>query len=157
MTPKIACLNGHGTTTEYCGHNYQPILTIETAGKLKGTTTFVRACNCLEELGIQAVKEGRHAFIGYSVEFLIPISDQYAARPLSDPVAQPVMETSNEVVKNLIDGRTPQQAVAASKKMTNELVKKLLYSKEFAQDLQYRPAVFALVNNASGLGLKTNQ
>ncbi len=155
LKPTIVCLNGHGNAHEYCGHDMRTVINAETAHALKETMTFVRACNCLEDLGTHAVQKGCNAFIGYSVEFLIPISDQYAARPLSDPVAQPVMETSNEVVKKLIDGRTPQEAVTASKKMTNELVKKLLYSKEFAQDLQSRPAVFALVNNASGLGLKT--
>jgi hypothetical protein len=155
LKPTLVCLNGHGTPESYCGHDFQPVVTADSASALAGTITFVRACDCLNGLGIKAIESGCKAFIGYAVEFVIPIHDQYATTPLNDPVAKPVMKASNEVVSCLIDGKTPQQAVVASNKLAREYVRKLIFSKEFAEDLQYRPTIFALVNNSSGLGFKT--
>ncbi|MFA5247022.1 MAG: hypothetical protein WC408_04005 [Candidatus Micrarchaeia archaeon] len=127
---------------------------MNSAGALSKTTTYVRACDCLGGLGEAAVKNGCKAFIGYSEEFVIPISDEYSATPQRDPVAKPVMDVSNAIVLGLIDGKTAKAAVENSKRLTKEYIKKILYSKEFSEDNRFGDTLFALVTNDGSLGLR---
>ena len=152
LRPRLVCLNGHGDKTMYCGHEFEPVITLQTADSLNGTTTFVRACNCLDGLGEKAIEGGCSAFVGYSIEFIIPIQNEFAATPLKDPIAKPVLEASNEVMESLLDGKTPKEAVEASHRLAREHVRQIMYSKEFAEDMRYHSALFALVNNDMGLG-----
>ena len=154
LTPGLVCLNGHGGKDTYCGHRFETVLDSGSASALAGTTAYVRACACLDGLGKAAVKNGCKAFIGYSEDFIIPISDEFAATPLRDPVAKPVMEASNAIVERLIDGKTPETAVENSRKIMKEHVRRILYSKEYAEDLRFGDTLFALITNDGSLGVK---
>ncbi len=154
VKPGLVLLNGHGDENTYCGHDFQKVIDSDSVGTLSGTITYVRACDCLEGLGEAAVEKGCKTFIGYTDEFLIPITDEFSATPLRDPAAIPVMEASNAIMKHLIDGKTPQVAVENSKKATKEYVKKIIYSKEYAEDNRFGDTLFALVTNYGSLGIK---
>ena len=154
IKPEIVCLNGHGDENTYSGHDFETILEPQSSDALTGSIVYVRACRSLNGLGAAAVKNGCKAFVGYSDDFVIPISNEYSATPLKDPVAKPVMEVSNLIVKQLIDGKTPKIAVESSTKATIEQLRKILYSPEYAEDIRFGQTVFALVTNSSSLGIQ---
>ncbi len=154
IKPEIVFLNGHGTKSSYCGHQMEEVLNCETSKALKGAITYVRACDCLETLGGEAVSNGCRAFIGYGKPFWIPMLNEYTARPLQDPVAKPVMEASNQVMKELINGNSALQAVDASRKLANRHAAEILFSKKFSGDINANPTLKALLMNKGSLNLR---
>ena len=152
LKPEFVFLNGHGDEKTYFGHDYAEVINLTTARALKQTLTFIRACGCLEQLGNKAVQDGCKAFIGYSQDFLSPISDQYCATPLRDPIAEPVKRVSNEIMHTLLKGKTPPEAVDASRRLTQQYINKIMFSPQFAQDPRFNITLLALVNNDTNLG-----
>ena len=110
----LAVFNGHGSNSTVEGNKDETILDPQNAHLLANVTAFVRACSSLVELGPLAVAKGCKAFIGYRRRFWFASTDGYMSRPLNDPIAQPVLETSNIVPLALLKGSTVDEAVEAS-------------------------------------------
>ncbi|MEK6954464.1 MAG: hypothetical protein AABX01_05620 [Candidatus Micrarchaeota archaeon] len=154
VKPDFVFLNGHGSKDSYCGHNLEEVITLSSAEALANTVTFIRACNCLEELGEASIMKGGRAFIGYKKEFIIPFQYEYIARPLKDPMARPVLEASNQIPKSLINGSTASEAVDASHKFAKKQFLEILFSSKYSEDLYLNGALMALVNNDLFLDMK---
>ncbi len=156
MKPIFVFLNGHGDENSYCGQNFEEIINKENSTVLENTITYVRACDCLEGLGGEAVKNGCKAFIGYKMKFIVPMQDEYVSRPLQDPMAKPVMEASNIVAKSVVEGKSAKEAVDIAHNLARKYIRELLFSKKFSQDIYSNPTFEALVINNLGLGFTGN-
>jgi len=145
--PKLIFFNGHGSDSALFDNNKHEFLKVSDASLFKDTITYTRACSCLVKLGKKAVDNGCRAFIGYTKNLWIPKLSGYISRPLKDPVAKPVMESSNEIVKQLIKGNSVQESVEKSQKVSMRYITELIYS----NDLYKGASLPALVNNLAAL------
>jgi len=148
--PDFVFINGHGNNELVVGHDSQPLADAKNCSMLKNTITFTRACNCLNSLGKKAVKKGCIAFIGYNKEFWIPRSHKFEAVPLKDPLAKPVIETSNIVPISIIKGNTIENSIANATSIAEKHILKLLISSE----QQDRATLKAIINNMGALGFE---
>ncbi len=128
--PSFVFFNGHGSTSAFYDNQKKEFFTLSSLSTLKNTLTFARACDCLTKLGKQAVEQGCHAFIGYKTKFWIARQNEMESRPLSDPVAIPILTASNLVVEKLLKQRTVQEAVHASHEYSAKKIVDLIYSQE---------------------------
>lgn len=154
IKPSFVFLNGHGDERAFYGYKNEEAINPSSADSLTGSIAFVRACRCLVELGEAAVTGGCKSFIGYSDNFWIPFSHERVSTPLRDPIAKPVMEASNTVANEIVKGLTAQEAVDASHQVSRDAIMKLLYSKEYLEDLKYHATLKALVINDELLSMK---
>lgn len=127
--PKFVFMNAHGTAKSLLNKEKE-VLTTEDAHLFTDTIAYARSCDCVQELGHQAVKEGCRAFIGYKREFVLPRLAGYASRPLSDPVAQPVLEASNTVAELLVRGKTVKESVMKSHEVASKHIVDLIYARD---------------------------
>ena len=128
--PRFIFFNGHGSKTCLFDNNKKPFINVDSSDIFNGTVTFARACDCLEELGKNAVKKGCKSFIGYRKKFWIVRHHKYECRPLEDDVAKPILECSNIIVKELIKSRAVDEAIKKSHEKSVDYILKLVYSKE---------------------------
>lgn len=135
--PNLVVFNGHGTERAVCGHKDETLVDTSSARLLDKTVVFARACSAVSELGKTAIENGCKAFIGYRGNFTIPRISEYESTPLRDPAARPVIEVSNVIPTNLLDGAAVQYAVKAARQKGAKLLLKMLTSEE-----PYDKAVF---------------
>lgn len=128
--PAFIFFNGHGSSTSLYDNNKKPFVDTKSSGVFKNTVVFTRACDCLKELGVSAIKTGCFAFVGYMNKFWIARIRRRECQPLKDNVAKPVLECSNIIVKELIKGKTVEEAVQKSHIKSAERILELIYSKE---------------------------
>lgn len=150
--PSFFFFNGHGSASAMFGNKWEEIISLKDADIFKGMVAFARACDCLQELGKEAVDNGCKAFVGYKKKFWIASLNEMASRPLNDPLIKPVMENSNLVAEELIKGRTVEDAVGRA----HEHAAKLILDLVFSDDPYKSPALAAVVNNDSALSFKGN-
>lgn len=150
--PKFIFFNGHGSTNALFKNKYQEFVTIESADVFKDTVSYTIACNCLNGLGSEAVKQGCKAFIGYTKPFWIAREHKSESRPMDDKVAKPIMECSNIVVNSLIKGNIVEESIRKSHQKAHDNVIKLIYSKEPLAGASLQ----ALVANDGALDFKGN-
>ncbi len=153
--PNFVFFNGHGTEDglAVCGYKNEIILDSGSASCLSGRIVFSRSCYTLSGLGKLAVNEhGCSAFIGHTGLFIIPHSDEYESTPNRNPLAKPVLEVSNLAATHILKGDTVENSVAASIGKANELMLKMLVSREPADAAILR----ALYKNSSNLGFEGN-
>ena len=148
--PNFIFFNGHGNSTSLFNNDKKPFIDINSSDVFKDTVTFIRACDCLNELGHNAIKNGCRAFIGYKKKFWIARHHKYECRPLKDEIAKPILECSNVIVRELIKGKTVYEAIKKSHEKSADYVLKLIYSKEPLAIVSLQ----ALVANDSVLGFE---
>ncbi|MBI5073278.1 hypothetical protein HZA99_05670 [Candidatus Woesearchaeota archaeon] len=95
---------------------------------------------------------GCNAFIGYKQSFWIARNHKSECHPLRDPVAKPILETSNIIVEELLKGKTVQEAVEKSHAKAADYILDLLFSKEPLASASLQ----ALVANDAALDFKGN-
>lgn len=128
--PTFIFFNGHGSSTCFYDNEGNEFININSADVFKTTVTYARSCNCLNKLGKEAVKKGCYAFIGYKKPFWIARSHKHECQPLKDNIAEPILESSNTVVKQLLKGHSVDEAVKKSHETAEDYILKLIYSKE---------------------------
>ncbi|MBW2966467.1 hypothetical protein KY342_05170 [Candidatus Woesearchaeota archaeon] len=128
--PNFIFFNGHGSTKSFYDNNNKPFIDIDSSDIFEGKVTFARACDCLKELGPNAIKKGCYAFIGYKKKFWISRSHKRECHPLKDDVAKPAIECSNVIVKELLKGKSVNEAVQKSHMKSVDYILELIYSKE---------------------------
>ena len=143
LNPGFFFFNGHGSASAMFGNKWEEVMNLKDAAAFKDMVVFARACDCLQELGKEAVKKGCKAFVGYENKFWIASLNEMATRPLNDPLTKPIMENSNLVVEELIKGRTVKEAVGKA----HEHAAKLILDLVFSDDPYKSPALAAIVNN----------
>ena len=128
--PSFIFFNGHGNAKSIFNNENKPFIDISSSDVFDKTVTFARACDCLKELGKDAVKKGCNSFIGYKNNFWIVRHHKFECVPLKDEVARPILECSNIIVEELIKGNTVDQAVKKSHEKSADYILELIYSKE---------------------------
>lgn len=128
--PSFILFNGHGNAKSIFNNENKPFIDISSSDVFDKTVTFARACDCLKELGKNAVEKSCYAFIGYKNNFWIVRHHKYECIPLKDDVAKPILECSNTIVEELIKGKTVDQAIQKSHERSADYILKLIYSKE---------------------------
>lgn len=152
IKPKFVFFNGHGTKSSFYDNNREDLINLKSSYILKKTVTYARACDSLKELGVEAVKEGCRAFIGYKKKFWIPRWHKTTCKPLKDLAAKSVLECSNLIASQLLRGKSVKEAIEKSHERTDEEIVNLVYSQEpFAS-----AALAALLHNDSALGFEGN-
>ncbi|MEK6845764.1 MAG: hypothetical protein AABY26_03325 [Nanoarchaeota archaeon] len=148
VRPKFIFFNGHGGKDCFYDNKSNVLIDLKTCLLLKNTITFARSCETLAELGPEAVKMGCRAFVGYGQKFLVPRWHVKTCKPLQDPVAKPIMECSNLVAGEIIQGKSVAEAVEKSHLEMTRTAEKYIYS----SDPHASAILFALVNNDLALG-----
>jgi len=153
VRPQLLSLNGHGTSESFQGHRDAEVITVKSAHLLADTITFVRACECAANLGQVAVAQGCQAFIGYLKPFWLATQNEMFSRPLEDPIAAPILHSSNAVMIGLLKGETAGSSVRASHAMSAKKITELLFS----NDTLIAAALPCLVYNDKSLTLHGNE
>ncbi|MBI2147049.1 hypothetical protein HYU19_01070 [Candidatus Woesearchaeota archaeon] len=148
--PKFIFFNGHGNATGLLDNDKTPFITVTSSDVFKNTVSFTRACDCLKELGKNAVKNGCKTFIGYKRKFWIARHHKYECQPLKDNIAKPILECSNLVAEELIKGKTVKEAIKKSHEKSADYILNLIYSK----DPLAVASLQALVANDEALGFE---
>lgn len=152
LKPKCIVFNGHGSPRSLYDNSKNGCIDVDKSHIFKKTIAFVRACNALSGLGPAAIKEGCFAFIGYKNRFWLAWKHGMESRPLNDPIAKPILNTSNSVVIELLKGGTVEDSVDKSHKVAAELIMKLLFS----NDPYARVALRPLIRNDGSLDFEGN-
>ena len=151
INPKFIFFNGHGTSYSMVNEKWDEVIGLDNIQILKGSVTFARACDCLNGLGDAAVSNGCLAFIGYRAPFWIPRINEMETRATFDRIAGPVMDNSNIVAAELIDGCNVRTAVEKAHIAANKTINKLMYSPQYANDPEIPSTVHALMYNDEAL------
>lgn len=148
--PSLIFFNGHGSRRSLINNQKEEFINPDSADVFNKTITFARACECLAELGPEAVEQGCRAFIGYKKKFWIARQHEWECNPLKDPVAKPVLEGSNVIMRELLKGRTVDEAVRKSHEHAEKSIMELIYSKELLASASLQ----AIVANDGALGFE---
>lgn len=116
--PKFIFFNGHGNYDCVSGHDNKEIVKSKVnCHKLKSSIVYALSCKSAKTLGKTAVENGTFAYIGYSDDFTFYTNENYASRPLTDPLANAFKEASNAIPLSLLKGHTVSEAIEKSKKI----------------------------------------
>jgi len=149
---KFIIMNGHGTSDTFFGYGNNKSISLKDASIFRNKIVFVRACDCVDVLGREAVTKNCTAFIGYKYEFMNVRLTETDLRPQRDPITKPIWEISNTVPQYLIRGRTVSSSIqAARRRATKEMVKLLASSEPGANE-----ALKAIIINDEGLTFHGN-
>ncbi len=145
--PKLIFFNGHGDQDAIYGNKLAVFIDIKSADVFKQTITFTRACDCIKGLGKEAIKRGCFAFIGYKNKFFVARYHGTECKPQKDPIAKPILDASNVVIRELINDKSVEEAILMSHESTAKSIIQLIYSKE----LWAGASLSALIHNDKSL------
>jgi len=143
IRPDFTFLNGHGDARSFYGDDNKKAISMNEAHVFDGSVAFVRACNCLEELGKKAVnKHASKCFIGYKDKFWNVWRSEKLSNPLQDDVSRPIMEASNAVPLGLIKGADVEESINMSHDVSAREIEKAIFSPDPASSAVLRALVF---------------
>ena len=129
LQPELIFLNGHGGEDRITGHDNEILIKAEDNHEiLKGRITYALACKSGKVLGRIISENNGATYIGYCDDFIFMSDNNYTARPLADPKAEPFMKSSNQVMISLLKGHSAQEASERSKNAFKEQFTRLLSS-----------------------------
>jgi|GEM_PF-881037 len=128
MLPELCVINGHGSPTSLHGHDNIVLVDKSNAGNLKGSIVYARSCSTGAGLGVECVKKGVRAYIGYAQPFWLCYDKDNTHHPLDDKLAQYALIPSNQVVTSLLKGNTAGQAAERSQQYSRDMMRKLMSS-----------------------------
>lgn len=121
--PDIVFLNGHGSEKMVTGQDQEII--IESGvneNLLKGKITYALSCKSAKVLGVESVKNGATAYIGYKDDFIFQYSKDKISKPKNDKTVALFLEPSNQIVISLLKGH---KAIDAEKRGKNAFLKNI--------------------------------
>ena len=143
-SPELLFFNGHGSETEIYGYNDEVLIKLKDNHQLIcNKIVYARSCQSAKELGKEVANNGG-TYIGYVGDFMFPVDSNKSSTPLKDKLAAPVLEASNEVMINLVKGKSPKEAYDKSQKRSLELFYKLAHSEV---PIFINPTLWALISN----------
>jgi hypothetical protein len=109
--PRLIVFNGHGNDKEITGQRNQTLIKYNlNEYLLKSKITYAISCRSARKLGPKSVKVGALTYIGYEEDFTFYFDKNKSSRPLSDEIAKPFFESSNQVAISLLRGKTTGEA-----------------------------------------------
>ena len=124
----LVLLNGHGADDKIAGAKNEIILDTNNAEALDGAVVHALSCNTAASLGPYAVQQGAKAYIGYDQPFIASIQKGKISNPKHDDTAALFLDAAFTAPKTLLNGKTPKQAIDATKKAYNNSIAKALNS-----------------------------
>lgn len=129
QSPRVVVFNGHGSKTEMFGQDNEPIIRKgDNENILAGRRIYMRACDAGSELGPSIINAGAEGFIGYRQPFVFFRRHECETHPLTDDLARPFLECSNQVARSLIKGHSVSGAHERSMKEYDRKIAALLTS-----------------------------
>ena len=128
QNPDLIIFNGHGNEKVICGcratedkkvptikikdgQRDEIIIDMNNKEIIKSKIIYSVACSSAKKLGVEVAKShAKTAFIGYEEEFIFLMDTGKMCKPLSDPIAKPFLEPSNQIVMSLLKGETTGEA-----------------------------------------------
>lgn len=101
---------GHGSPTEFCGHNDEIILDITSIPNVKGKLVFLISCETAQKLGPSLIDAGAISYIGFKDDLVWICDADLASTPWSDKMALTVMGPITDCVNIILDGKAVREA-----------------------------------------------
>lgn len=134
--PDIVFLNGHGNKSSVFGYDDEPLLE---AGVnqiiLRGRVAYALSCQSASNLGIESVRAGAAAYIGYKDDFIFQYSSERISRPKDDKTAGFFLEPSNQVVISLLKGHDARDATERGREYFLRNIQKFISSQTPQDDV----------------------
>jgi len=151
--PAIIFMNGHGSEDVICGQDNEIIVERnKNEYLLKNSVVYARSCDAGKRLGLDCVKKGTLAFIGYKRKYILGFSTQYITRPIADPVAKLFLEPSNLIIKSLLKGNTVRKALQKSKEEMLRNIRFMLSDSALMEQRDAAPYLWANINSQVEIG-----
>ena len=129
IEPKLIMLNGHGNDNEVAGQDNEVLLDLKSREEIiRGKIFYALSCSAAKTLGIDCVKKGTIAFIGYSEAYIFLHSHLKISRPREDKRAQLFFKPSNLIPISLIKGNNTKDSFHDSKNAMKRTIVDLLNS-----------------------------
>lgn len=129
IKPALVVLNGHGSDDSVTGQDGEILIQArDNAELLKGKVTYAVSCNSAAVLGEEVAMQKASTYIGYEKQFAILHSKAHMSHPISDPLAAPFRDFSNQIVKGLLKGHGAADCVNKAKASGSQKVNSLLSS-----------------------------
>lgn len=100
---------GHGSPTQFCGHNDQVMLTTESIPDVQGKVVILISCETAQELGPALVDAGATSYIGFKKDLVWICDADEASTPWRDRLAVTVMRPITDCVNTILDGKTVKE------------------------------------------------
>ena len=127
--PDIVFLNGHGGEKLVTGQDEEIIIESGVNDNLlKDRITYALSCKSAKVLGVESVKNGATAYIGYKDDFIFQYSKDKISKPKSDKTAALFLEPSNQIVISLLKGHEAIDAERRGKDAFLKNIRKLITS-----------------------------
>ena len=153
--PSLIFLNGHGSDSVITGHDNEPLVSNDDGVELlAGKVVYARSCDAGKDLGVQSIKHGALAFIGYKEKFFLVTIDDKLTRPLEDPIARLFLEPSNLIPISLIKGNSVKEAYNKSQKASLRNLSYMLSTAATAEERDSAPFLYSNKLNQVVLGDK---
>ena len=153
--PRLVFLNGHGNRKIVAGYKNEHLLDFDNVHMVKGKIVYALACDSLAELGVEAVKKGAEAYIGYRAKFMLVRDISREGSPSKDKNALPFKNVCSVLILSLLSGASAGKSIEKTKEEYVRLIK----SYGTSEDDPYgdTPLIrFALAWNLEFLGMEGN-
>jgi hypothetical protein len=128
--PKLVFINGHGSETLVTGQDQEVLLEAGVNEEImKGKTIYALSCRSASILGLESIKSGAKAYIGYRDDFIFQYSVEKMSRPKEDKTAALFIKPSNQIVISLLKGHTAMEAKENGREYIIRNIKELISSK----------------------------
>src|SRR3989338_2289036 len=132
--PDLVVLNGYGNTYCVTGHDEEVLVRAgHNSELLRNRINYAVSCSSASVLGNEVASFPYTTYIGYTDDFVFPLSQKCIRKPLQDERAGRCLKISNHVVLSLLKGHSSSEAVERSKRMAQEAINNLLTSTRDAE------------------------
>jgi len=104
---------GHGSPSEFCGHNNQVILDTKSIPDVKDKVVILISCETAQVLGPALIDAGAASYIGFKKDLVWVCDADLAFTPWSDKMALTVMGPITNCVNTILDGRPVEEGYNA--------------------------------------------
>ena len=102
---------GHGSPSEFCGHNDQVIMDTLSIPNVRGKVVILISCETAKELGPAIIQAGASSYIGFKEDLVWICDSDLAATPWADKTfAAPCLMPISNCVNAVLDGKPTGEA-----------------------------------------------
>lgn len=155
IEPRLIFFNGHGEADSIYGQGNETLVKVgQNLECLRGKIVYALACLSGKVLGVESIKDGTKAYIGYQEEFAFYFDENKVTKPTTDTIASMYLEPSNIVVSSLLKGHTVEHAWENSQALFRKKIINLIQSGDKNSINVYLPYLVWDMQNEVCLGNK---
>lgn len=134
--PDVVFLSGHGSDSSVMGHDNEPLVVVgSNQDLLKDKITYAVSCKSASILGVESVRIGAKAYIGYKDDFIFQYSSDRTTRPKEDKTAALFLEPSNQIIVSLLKGHDAEDSKNRGKQTFLKNIRKFISSQAPQDDV----------------------